>query len=359
MLHAILLALQEIEEVTGLELELVIANPGGKEGLYYSEAKRMLEMGIKHVIGCYTSSSRKNILPLFEKYGGLLWYPAHYEGFECSDNIIYTGTSPNHHLFPLVDYVVSNIGKTAYCVGSDYIWAWESNRVFQEAFTSRGGSLLGIRYVAIDDKKIDFIINEILDLQPSFILNNLIGASNYHFFREFRRKCIEKGVSQAKRYPIVSCNLSEADLKEIGLGACDGHFSSSVYFSSINTQENNNFLKKYHNKFDADGLPTVGAESAYIATHMLCASLLEKNSDEPILIKKAALNFRMKAPQGEVYLDPLTFHAYLTPRIGLSTSEAAFKVIAQTDGSVKPNPFLVGCSNERMLLENNLELMKI
>jgi len=109
-------------------LEPVVVNPSGDLARYRSLSLELLGSGIRHVVGCYTSSSRKEVIPCFEKFDGLLWYPSHYEGFESSDNVIYTGAAPNQHVLPLVDYLASRVGSRAFCVGSNYIWAWENNR---------------------------------------------------------------------------------------------------------------------------------------------------------------------------------------------------------------------------------------
>ena len=93
----------------------------------------LAEQGLVHVVGCYTSSSRKEVLPLFEKHDGLLWYPSHYEGFESSDNVVYTGAAPNQHIVPLAEHLLRHYGTSAYCLGSNYIWAWENNKIMREA----------------------------------------------------------------------------------------------------------------------------------------------------------------------------------------------------------------------------------
>ena len=145
----------------------------------------LAEQGLVHVVGCYTSSSRKEVLPLFEKHDGLLWYPSHYEGFESSDNVVYTGAAPNQHIVPLAEHLLRRYGTSAYCLGSNYIWAWENNKIMREAVQSAGGAVLAERYVPVGELDFDGIIREILDCRPSFIFNTLIGDSAYTFFRPF------------------------------------------------------------------------------------------------------------------------------------------------------------------------------
>ena len=112
------------------------------------------KLGLVHVVGCYTSSSRKEVLPLFEKHDGLLWYPSHYEGFESSDNVVYTGAAPNQHIVPLAEHLLRHYGTSAYCLGSNYIWAWENNKIMREAVQSAGGTVLAERYVPVGETRL-------------------------------------------------------------------------------------------------------------------------------------------------------------------------------------------------------------
>src|ERR1700738_3524645 len=138
-----LLAAEEINASgLGIRLEPSVLNPGGNLSQYSALAAKLLKREIRHVVGCYTSSSRKEVIPLFEKHDALLWYPSHYEGFESSTNVIYTGAAPNQHVLPLVEYLMQHHGHRAFCVGSNYIWAWENNRILRESITARGGSVL-------------------------------------------------------------------------------------------------------------------------------------------------------------------------------------------------------------------------
>ena len=123
----------------------------------------LVEQGLVHVVGCYTSSSRKEVLPLFEKHDGLLWYPSHYEGFESSDNVVYTVRHPNQHIVPLAEHLLRHYGTSAYCLGSNYIWAWENNKIMREAVLAAGGTVLAERYVPVGELDLDGIVRQILD----------------------------------------------------------------------------------------------------------------------------------------------------------------------------------------------------
>lgn len=343
MLNGALLAVAE-NPAPVVSVEPVVVNPGGDLAGYAGLSRQLLASGIRHVVGCYTSSSRKEVIPCFEKHDALLWYPSHYEGFESANNVIYTGASPNQHVLPLVDHMLATVGPSAFCVGSNYIWAWENTRIFREAMTARGARVLAERYVAVGDTEIDQVVEAILEVRPSFVFNNLIGTSAYAFFRSFRAACAARGIDQPRNCPVASCTLSEPELEEIGPDAVDGHLSSSVYFSSLATPANGAFVRAYRAMFPEGPSMSADAEASYLAMKLLILALAEAGSDDVEAVKEAATRQRLVAPQGEVHIDPQTLHAYLTPRIGISNAEARFDILVEAEGPVRPDPYLVQSS---------------
>ncbi|MFC7400092.1 transporter substrate-binding domain-containing protein [Chelatococcus sp. GCM10030263] len=359
MLNGALLAFQELAETrSDLALEPVVVNPGGDLARYGELTRELLGQGIRHVVGCYTSSSRKEVIPCFEKHDALLWYPSHYEGFESSNNVIYTGAAPNQHVLPLVDYLLDHGGSRAFCVGSNYIWAWENNRIFRETMMARGGTVLAERYFAVGDTELQHVVAAILAARPDFVFNTLIGTSNYAFFRQFRQACAAAGLDQPRDIPVASCTLSEPELEEIGSGAVDGHVSSSVYFSSLESAASAAFVKDYTAAFPNGPAPSADAEASYVAVKLLALALAEAGVDEVAAVKAAATRQRLAAPQGEVWIDPQTLHAYLTPRIGRSNAHARFDVIVEAPAPVCPDPYLVQ-SSPRYALSPRLPQLKV
>jgi ABC-type branched-subunit amino acid transport system substrate-binding protein len=345
MLNGALLAFRENAEAGGeVALAPVVVNPSGDLARYRAFSLELLGAGIRQVVGCYTSSSRKEVIPCFEKFDGLLWYPSHYEGFESSDNVIYTGASPNQHVLPLVDYLASRVGGRAFCVGSNYIWAWENNRIFREALTARGGTVIAERYLSIGDTEFDQVIAAILDQRPDFVFNNLIGTSAYAFFRAFRAACRARGIDQATEIPVASCTLSEPELAEIGGEAVDGHLSSSVYFSSLESPANAAFIDAYAKAFPGGPVSSADAEASYIAVKLLTASLEQAGTDDARTVRAAVADRRLLAPQGEVRIDPQTYHGWLTPRIGRSSASGQFEILLEARSPVAPDPYLVQSS---------------
>jgi ABC-type branched-subunit amino acid transport system substrate-binding protein len=343
MLNGALLAADEINASgLGVRFEPVVLNPGGDLSQYSALTATLMQRNIRHVVGCYTSSSRKEVIPLFEKHDALLWYPSHYEGFESSTNVIYTGAAPNQHVLPLVEYLLAYHGHRAYCVGSNYIWAWENNRILRESVTARRGSVLAERYFALGETDFSQAIEAIIDVRPSFVFLTLIGTSAYQFFREFRTACRARGIDQAREIPVASCSLSEPELQAIGEDAVDGHLSSSVYFCSIESPTNRRFLDAYRARFPEGPTASADAEASYNAVWLLARAAAAAGTDDPRAIKAELVRQpHLAAPQGEVWIDEQTFHAYLTPRIGRSNREARFDLVSEAVAPVRPDPYLV------------------
>ena len=346
MLNGALLALEQAnhENQDLLVLEPVIADPGGSLECYSALCSQLLREGIRHLIGCYTSSSRKEIIPLIEKHDGLLWYPSHYEGFETSSNVIYTGAAPNQHIMPLIDHMLARHGDRVVCLGSNYIWAWENNRIMRETILTRGGAVLFERHVPIGETDFTALIDEIIARRPDFVFNTLIGTSAYAFFRQFRALCAERGIDQAAVFPVASCSLSEPELEAIGGQAVAGHISSSVYFSSIRGPENAAFLRAYTVRFPGGPAASADAEASYIAGRLLAGALKAAGTDRVKPVQAAAIGIALKAPQGEVRIDPQTFHAFLTPRIGRSNAKGRFDLLREASAPVAPDPYLLAKS---------------
>ena len=343
MCNGAMLAFDEINR-SGLYdfvLEPIIADPAGALSQYTALSAELIGSGVCHVVGCYTSSSRKDVIPLFEKYDALLWYPSHYEGFESSYNVIYTGAAPNQHITPLIEFLAGHMGKRAYCVGSNYIWAWENNRILREGLSAAGGSIVAERYFAVGETDHSKVISAILEARPDFVFNTLIGTSAYQFFRAFRAACLERNIDQPNEIPIVSCSLSEPELAEIGAGAMDGHISSSVYFSSIDSDINRGFVSAYDRLFPSGPSVSADAEASYVAVKLLAASIASAGCEDVDAVRNAIPQQRLEAPQGTVWIDGQTNHAYLTPRIGRSDSSGRFDVVFEARQPVCPDPYLV------------------
>lgn len=324
-----------------IHLEPVFADPRGDAVAYAALAQQLLGVdGLTHIIGCYTSSSRKEVLPVFEKHDGLLWYPSHYEGFETSENVIYTGAAPNQHVLPLADYLLKHHGPRGWFVGSNYVWAWENNRILRERIMAAGGEVLGERYFAVGDTDLVDVVSQIVRDRPDFIFTTLIGESGYEFCRLLRAEAAQVGLDQAANMPVASCSLSEAELPHLGAAAA-GHLCSSVYFSTIKTAENERFSHLWHEKYSALGNPSADAEATYIAVHLLNSAVERAEDTRFDAVREAVRGLTVNAPQGPVTVDGDNLHCMMRPRIARSRQDGTFDILFAADKAVAPDPYLV------------------
>lgn len=205
-------------------------DPGGDVDRYAPLCEDILRnSAARHIVGCVTSSSRKEVIPVLEKHGGTLWYALPYEGFEASDHVVYTHACPNQQLLPLLDWALPAYGARAYLTGSNYIWGWEMNRLARERITSAGGEVVGERYLPLGSTEVGRMLEEIRATRPAFILNNLVGPSSYEFIAGIQRLALEDSGFAPASCPILSCNLTEAELPALG-HAAEGLISVGPYF---------------------------------------------------------------------------------------------------------------------------------
>jgi hypothetical protein len=208
-------------------------DPGGNVDLYGPLCGEILrDTGARHVVGCVTSWSRKEVIPTVEKFGGTLWYTVPYEGFEASDHVVYTHACPNQHLLPLLDWAMASRGRRAFLAASNYIWGWELNRLARETVTAAGGEVLGERYLPMGSVDVERMIAEVRFSRPDFILNSLIGPSSYAFMAAYRALGREDAHFRPERCPVLSCNMTECEFPALGENA-DGLVAAGPYFRGV------------------------------------------------------------------------------------------------------------------------------
>ena len=284
MLNGLTLAVEQVNASAEFDFQFapLVFDPGGDLQNYQEHCELLIrDKGVRHIVGCYTSASRKQVLPLIERYDRLLWHSARYEGFENSDNVIYVGAAPNQHIVPLARYMIETLGSSVYCVGANYLWTWETNRVLQEIVSAAGGEIIAKRLVALWDTEIGHIVREIIDRRPPIIFNTLVGEASYRFYRDLHRALArDRSRSGAPRPAILSCSLCEPELRLIGPRASVGHITSSVYFSSIDTPENRSFVRRYREMFGSSNLPSVDAEASYLCGLLLARAVRRAGSTD-------------------------------------------------------------------------------
>jgi len=225
--------LQGVEEVNAdpqldVSFRVIERDPEGRLDRYAPLCREILRSAeARHIFGCVTSASRKEVIPELERFDGVLWYPVPYEGFEASERVAYMHACPNQHLLPLLDWALPNLGKRAYLVGSNYIWGWEMAQIARERVAAAAGQVLGDRYLALGDTELDHIIQEIRSLKPDFILNSLVGDSSYAFLARLAE--LKQEAAFADGLTVLSCNFTECEIEAAGTAA-EGLVSAGPWF---------------------------------------------------------------------------------------------------------------------------------
>ena len=319
----VLTAVAEVNGDPALDISLatVERDPGGNVDLYGPLCEEILQSsGARHVIGGVTSWSRKEVIPTLERARGTLWYVVPYEGFEASDHVIYTHACPNQHLLPLLGWTFANYGRRGYLTGSNYIWGWEMNRLAREVIADEGGEVLGERYLPIGSADIGRMIEEIRATRPDFILNNLIGRTQYTFLQAYAELGREDAHFRAETCPVVSCNLTECELPAIG-AAAEGLIAAGPYFRGGVGQPAGRFGSSHE-------------ASAHAAVWML-ARLLNGRPGAEMLPVSALLG---QADPGLVGIDPRTHHTVLPALVG-QVRDGRFQVVRDF-GQIAGDPWL-------------------
>ena len=325
--------------VNGRELLPVVHDPASDVGLFRAYAYRlMVEEGVQTIFGCYSSSSRKAILPLIERLNGLLWYPTLYEGFEYSPNVIYTGSSPNQNSVALFNYLTRRFGKRIYFIGSDYIYPHETNRIMRMMLTRQGGEVAGEAYVPLNCRRQDIlpIMRHIRETSPSFIFSTVVGEATAFLYQAFSDAGLD-----ARTMPIASLTTTEAEIQAMGLDVAEGHFTAGPYFKGMGGASEETFVEEYVRCFGEEDSINMCAEAAYFQVHLLAKALAVTNSLDTDLLRPVVLGSSMEAPQGRISVNPSSNHANLWSRVGRANQAGGFDIVHQSRSEVDADPFLI------------------
>jgi branched-chain amino acid transport system substrate-binding protein len=341
--EGVLKAIEQVNSDSTLDVTFhpVERNPDGDIDAYAPLCEEILKSSsARHVIGCTTSWSRKEVIPSLERLGGVLWYPTPYEGFEASDRVVYTHACPNQHLLPLLDHSFNTFGRRLYLTGSNYIWGWEMNRIAREASASIHANVLGERYIPIGSTDISRLIDEIAALKPDFVLNQLIGSSQYAFLEAMAALRERDPAFSGDRCPVLSCNMTEAELGEIG-AAARGIISAGPWFrGQTPALPGNGGREDFESSFEA----------AAHASVMMLARLLSGTPNAETLTLPELLALPNAAAVG---ISPRTHHVSLPVTIA-RVRDGAF-VPVKTYAPVEGDPYL---THTRMPLQPLLRVVQ-
>jgi len=342
-LRGTLTAIDEINDAGGINgrpIEPVLYDPASEALAFGHYAKRlMVEDGISTIFGCYTSSSRKAVLPVVERLNGLLWYPTLYEGFEFSPNVIYTGAAPNQNSVELCRFLMERYGKRFYFVGSDYVYPRESNRIMRELVRHNGGQVVGERYIDLRAKRSDFlpVVREIENAMPDVIFSTVVGDSTIHLYQTYADLHLDP-----KCMPIASLTTTEAEIRAMGFDVGEGHITAASYFQGIGSERNSSFVKRYKKRYGDDQDTNMCLEAAYFQVHIFAKALKRANSMDTEILRPSILGSEIEAPQGKVSVNPLCGHTDLWTRIGRANRLGEFDLVYESPMPVRADPYLIG-----------------
>jgi urea transport system substrate-binding protein len=338
--QATLLAIEEINAaggVHGMKLVPVVEDPESDPATFAQKARKLvLSDRCVSVFGSYTSASRKAVLPVFEKYKNLYWYPTLYEGRECSQNVIYTGAVPNQQQKDFVPWLVKNFGRRFYLIGSNYIYPKEENNVCKILLQRLGGEVVGEEYVPLGHSEFSSVIQKFQDTRPNVIFSTVVGDSVVALHRQYKTA----GLDPAKM-PMASLTTSEEEIAAMGGEFAAGHFTSAPYFMSYDSAENHRFVEAFQKRWGKGKVTNFVSEPAYFQVYLFKQAVekLAASDIHPDAIRQAAWGQEYKAPEGLVKIDPQNSHTYLWPKIGEAQTSGQFKIIEQSREWVEPLPY--------------------
>jgi len=341
-LDGALMALAEVNSSDRHHFTLVpeICDPAGQTESYAPLLDRSLRRsGARHAVGGITSWSRKEMIPTIERHQALLWYGCPYEGFEANDRVVYLGACPNQHIVPLLAYALPRHGARGGLVGSNYIWGWETNRIGRELLADHGGQAAVERYLPLGDTDVQRLIDEIAAKRPDFILNTLIGPSSYAFFAAYARLAAADPAFAPARRPVLSCNLTECELPEIGPAAF-GHLSTAPYFDSLPGADNAAFRQRIAARFGPERKGSAFFLGAWLGVHLLAEAMREAGTDDPDAVLRVVTSRRFPTPLGPLAIDHRTNHAILRPHLARVAEGGRFEIIESAARPIPPDPYL-------------------
>ncbi|NOU63387.1 urea ABC transporter substrate-binding protein [Paenibacillus sp. LMG 31461] len=334
-----LMAIDEINAAGGLlgkKIKPVIEDGASDWPTFAEKTKKLLQKdSVVTIFGCWTSASRKAVLPVVEQNKGLLWYPVQYEGVESSPNIFYVGATTNQQIIPAVTWLLQNKGKKFFLLGSDYVFPRTANKIIKEQLKADGGTLVAEEYTPLGHTDYNTIISKIKKEKPDVVFNTLNGDSNVAFFKQLK----DAGIS-AKDLTTMSVSIAEEEVRGIGASVLDGHYTAWNYYQTTDTPENKKFVDAYKAKYGKDRVTDDPIEAGYTAVYLWAEAVKKAGSFDVEKVKAAAKGIEWNSPEGKVTIDGENQHIYKTARIGQITADGQIKEIWNSGKALKPDPFL-------------------
>ncbi len=332
-----LMAIAEINStggVLGKILEPIVEDAASEPAQFAIKARKLIQKDkVAAVFGCWSSASRKAVLPVFEELNSLLWYPLQYEGLESSPNIFYTGLCANQQVEPAVNWLLENKGTKFYLLGSDYVFPRTVNKIIKAQLKQRGGRILEEEYVSLGETDFNLIIERIEQNSPDVVFSTINGDSNLAFYQQYK----QAGIDPAE-IPIFATSVAEEQLQKIGENAV-GHYGSWTYFQNLDTPKNIKFVEAFKARYGSDRFTSDPIESAYSQVYLWKLAVEKAGSFETDKVRQAAINLTLETPGGLVKIEK-NQHLWKHCRIGQIMPNGQFQEVWATENLIKPLPWL-------------------
>jgi urea transport system substrate-binding protein len=325
--------------VLGRKIE-VIKEDGASDWPTFAEKARKLLVNDKvaAVFGCWTSASRKAVLPVFEKENGMLYYPTFYEGLEQSKNVIYTGQEATQQILAGLDWIAKEKGaKTFFLVGSDYIWPRTSNKIARKHIENvLKGKVVGEEYYPLGHTNFGSLINKIKLKKPDVIYSVVVGGSNVAWWKQLKAA----GVT-ADKQTILTISVTEDEVLGIGGENVEGFYSAMKYFQSLDNPNNKAFVEAFKGKYGPESVIGDVTQAGYLGPWLWKAAVEKAGSFDIDKIAAASPDIELTtAPEGYVKVHA-NHHLWSKLRIGIWEKSGQAKVLYESE-LIEPNPFPEG-----------------
>jgi urea transport system substrate-binding protein len=349
-----LMTIDEINAKGGLlgkKLEAVVVDPASNWPLFAEKARQLISQDkVSVVFGCWTSVSRKSVLPVFEELNGLLFYPVQYEGEELSKNVFYTGAAPNQQAIPAVEYLMSKEGggaKRWVLLGTDYVYPRTTNKILRAFLKSKGVADTDIdeKYTPFGHSDYQTIVADIKKFSAggkTAVVSTINGDSNVPFYKELGNQGLK-----ATDVPVVAFSVGEEELRGVDTNPLVGHLAAWNYFMSLKNPSNEAFKKQWAAYAKAKKLPGADKpltndpmEAAYIGIHMWAQAVTKAKSTDTDKVIAAVNGQTFAAPDGfTIKMDEKNHHLWKPVFIGEVQKDGQFNVVWKTKGPIRAQPW--------------------
>ena len=352
------MALMTIDEINkkggvmGKKLEPVVVDPASNWPLFAEKTKQLLGQDkVAVIFGCWTSVSRKSVLPVVEEMNGLLFYPVQYEGEELSKNVFYTGAAPNQQAIPAVEYLMSKDGGSAkrfVLLGTDYVYPRTTNKILRAYLKSKGvkDSDIDEKYTPFGHSDYQTIVADIKKFSAggkTAVVSTINGDSNVPFYKELGNAGLK-----AKDVPVVAFSVGEEELRGVDTKPLVGHLAAWNYFMSLKNPANSAFTQKWAAYAKAKNiaghkdkpLTNDPMEATYIGIHMWKQAVEKAKSTDTDKVIAAMAGQTFAAPDGfTVKMDEKNHHLHKPVFVGEIRADGQFNVVWKTKGPIKAQPW--------------------